>query len=313
MTVYPGGYNLVYVPSIASPVVTGSLIVPQYMNNYCQLVDTSPMSSPTSSPMTSPILHAPPVDFNALIIDSNNNLQLSTTLDTNNYNNIIQSPYTSTLSCQTGPTPDSPDISSDNIGFIPPKSDSPKFLPVNKSTFYANGIPLPTEYSSYSSPFYRNFYHNIEFLLHEPMIQAKYEGCRVYISDQVGYGGNAKKFCNNPSTSDETALLLEAQVLDHQFNPLPQCSCCKDYFQSRFYFANNPQCKDRLVLIKSNVSCLVKEGSLVAQIKVMCCSKHHNNNHLVIHLWLRDYQTNEVIMSSVLSSFVKQWKRSKTT
>ncbi|EGC34931.1 hypothetical protein DICPUDRAFT_94676 [Dictyostelium purpureum] len=143
-------------------------------------------------------------------------------------------------------------------------------------------------------------------------MQRKYQGSRIYIADSIGYSGNAKKFINSPQSLDEVALILEGQVLDIDFNPLPQCTCCKDYFQSRFYFATNPQCKEKLVLVKSNVTCYVQNGLFPFQIKIMCCSKHHNNNSLVLHLWLRDAQTKQIVMSSVLSSYIKQWKRSKS-
>ncbi|EFA86215.1 hypothetical protein PPL_00777 [Heterostelium album PN500] len=195
--------------------------------------------------------------------------------------------------------------------FLNRNVEMPWFCVVNNNSPKSGSIPLPNVFSSFSTPLFRNFYHNIEFFIPDLEMQRKYHNQRVYISDVVGYSGNAKKFINTPQPN-EVALFLEAQVLDTEFNPLPQCTFCKEYFQSRFYFANNPQCKEKLVLVKSNVACFIKNGMFSVQIKIMCCSKHHNNNSLVIHLWLRDAHTNEIVMSSVLSSFIKQWKRSKT-
>eukprot|EP01132_Coremiostelium_polycephalum_P010074 gene10074-12349_t len=189
--------------------------------------------------------------------------------------------------------------------------DIPWFCHVDENSPKTGGYPLPHVFSAFSTPLFRNFYHQIEFYIPDGHYQRKYQNSRIYISDSIGYSGNAKKFINTPQ-NNEVALILEGQVLDIDFNPLPQCVSCKEYFQSRFYFATNPQCKEKLVLVKSNIACYVQNGSFPFQIKIMCCSKHHNNNSLVLHLWLRDAQTKEIVMSSVLSSFIKQWKRSKT-
>ncbi|KYQ94356.1 hypothetical protein DLAC_04653 [Tieghemostelium lacteum] len=190
-------------------------------------------------------------------------------------------------------------------------SDIPWFCQVSEFSPKTGGYPLPNIFSAFQTPLFRNFYHQIEFYIPDLNLQRKYQNTRIYISDNIGYSGNAKKFINIPQ-SNELALILEGQLLDIDFNPLPQCISCKEYFQSRFYFATNPQCKEKLVLVKSNVTTYVQNGSFPFHIKIMCCSKHHNNNSLVLHLWLRDSQSNEIVMSSVLSSFIKQWKRSKS-
>ncbi|GAM26583.1 hypothetical protein SAMD00019534_097580, partial [Acytostelium subglobosum LB1] len=193
----------------------------------------------------------------------------------------------------------SPFKTSDGMPMVPPSS-----LGILDSPRLESSLTQPNK-------MFRNFYHNIEFYVADPEVQLRYQNMRIYIADTVGYSGNAKKFINKPQIN-ETALCLDAQVLDCQFNPLGQCPFCKEYFQSRFYFANNPQCKEKLVLVKSNVTTYLKNGYFSAQIKIMCCSKHHSNNNLVVHLWLRDCQTNEVICSAAMSSFIKQWKRSKS-
>ncbi|KAF2071793.1 hypothetical protein CYY_006900 [Polysphondylium violaceum] len=239
----------------------------------------------------------------------------------NCYDNLSFLPYGLNLS-SVPPTPPplppmvessfSKDLSTVVNNNQPKDQEIPWFCNVGEISPRSGQYPLPNVFSAFQTPLYRNFYHQIEFYIPDFNNQAKYQNARIYISDTIGYSGNAKKFVNTPQSLDEVALLLEGQILDIEFKPLSHCDSCKDYFQSRFYFANNPQCKEKLILVKSNVTCFVLNGSFSFQIKVMCCSKHHNNNSLLIHLWLRDVQSKEIVMSSVLSSYIKQWKRSKS-
>eukprot|EP01133_Synstelium_polycarpum_P012259 gene12259-14369_t len=149
------------------------------------------------------------------------------------------------LSAATTPTTSSLSQNYTTSTAVVPNTDTPWFCNVDFNSPRSGGVPLPLVFSSFSTPLFRNFYHNIEFYVPDQAMQSKYQNQRIYISDSVGYSGNAKKFINSPQPN-EVALYLEAQVLDTDFNPLPQCTFCREYFQSRFYFANNPQCKEKL-------------------------------------------------------------------
>ncbi len=66
-----------------------------------------------------------------------------------------------------------------------------------------------------------------------------WEGSRVYISDSVGYSGNAKRF-KKRAEKGEKALILDCALLDAKEQPINQaCLACRDYFETQKYFKTN--------------------------------------------------------------------------
>src|SRR5690349_9767278 len=50
--------------------------------------------------------------------------------------------------------------------------------------------------------------------------------------------------------TEEKALLLNCQILDPIEKQLLPCLQCRDYFEQQKYFKANPECRDKLVLVK---------------------------------------------------------------
>lgn len=78
---------------------------------------------------------------------------------------------------------------------------------------------------------YRNLFHT----MHCKLSDDSWEGCRIYINDNVGYSGNAKRFKRKPEKG-EKALLLECNVLTSTDQIAQQCLSCKDYFETQKYY-----------------------------------------------------------------------------
>jgi hypothetical protein len=145
------------------------------------------------------------------------------------------------------------------------------FVPVPKM-FYGNqnfaaypmesGIPISTIESLKPRVFYRNLFH----VMHGKFAAdaATWEGCRVYISDNVGYSGNAKRFkkraeigtFNNQNVmsnvvSGEKALILDCVLLDPKEQPITQaCLACRDYFETQKYFKTNQEWYTKKFIVK---------------------------------------------------------------
>ena len=140
-----------------------------------------------------------------------------------------------------------------------------------------NSIPAmsnPSMTTNTKSPqvIYRNLFHTMHCKL--PNDGVEWEGCRVYISDLVGYSGNAKRFKKKPEKG-EKALTLECTVLTSNDQSAQQCLSCKDYFETQKYYKANPECIGRIVLVKNNAPIRVENGQFKILIKMMCCCVHH--------------------------------------
>jgi len=157
--------------------------------------------------------------------------------------------------------------------------------------------------------FYRNLFHTIHGkfgVLDGP----NWEGCRVYISDSVGYSGNAKRFKRRPEKG-EKALLLECAVLDPKEQPInATCLACKDYFETQKYFKTNQECIGKIMLVKNNAPISVEGGQFKILVKMMCCCVHHSVDYFVFELNLTSTLSNRKLYSAKVSLNVKQWRKS---
>jgi len=140
----------------------------------------------------------------------------------------------------------------------------------------------------------------------------EWEGCRVYINDNVGYSGNAKRFKRKPEKG-EKALVLECAVLTSNDQSAVQCLSCKDYFETQKYYKANPDCIGRIVLVKNNSPIRVENGQFKILIKMMCCCVHHTVDFFTFQLNLLNgdaEKTPFVVYSAKIPLSVKQWRKS---
>eukprot|EP01114_Cavostelium_apophysatum_P019659 TRINITY_DN6399_c0_g1_i1.p1 TRINITY_DN6399_c0_g1~~TRINITY_DN6399_c0_g1_i1.p1 ORF type:complete len:423 (+),score=66.16 TRINITY_DN6399_c0_g1_i1:163-1431(+) len=155
--------------------------------------------------------------------------------------------------------------------------------------------------------FYRNLFHSMicRFEVENP----HYEGCRIYVNDNVGYSGNAKRFKKKPDM-EEKALYLNAFVYDPTQRSIFQCLACKDYFENQKYFKASPTCLGKIVLIKNNAPIKVENQQFKILVKMMCCCVHQAVDHFILNLVLSDAQTDKIVYSTKVPIHVKQWRKS---
>jgi len=157
---------------------------------------------------------------------------------------------------------------------------------------------------------YRNLFHTMHCKFKTD--NGEWEGCRIYINDNVGYSGNAKRFKKKPEKG-EKALLLECAVLTSNDQPATQCLSCRDYFETQKYYKANPDCIGRIVLVKNNAPIRVENGQFKILIKMMCCCVHHTVDYFTFQLNLLDGdvdKTPQVVFSAKIPLSVKQWRKS---
>jgi len=150
----------------------------------------------------------------------------------------------------------------------------------------------------FTLPFHRNCYEVLKL-----KVPSKYEGYRIYVAPRIGYSGNAKRFKHSPDIG-ERALILDGQLLDSNMKPIVQCQTCEEYFKDS---------QKWVMLIKNNLPKYIAQGEFSLQMKLMCCSPHHNNSLFYFHMTLFDVIENKVTMNSLFSANVKQWKNMSTS
>jgi len=174
-------------------------------------------------------------------------------------------------------------------------------------------VPLPLAIPKLASSgqtqvIFRNLFHTLTCLLNGD--ETNWEGCRVYVSDSVGYSGNAKRF-KKRADGTEKALSLDCVLLGANNQPASQCLQCKDYFETQKYFKANPECVGRIVLIKNNTPIQIENGQFKILIKMMCCCAHHNVDFFPFQVNLFDGKDGtHVVYSAVTPINIKQWRKS---
>jgi hypothetical protein len=150
-----------------------------------------------------------------------------------------------------------------------------------------------------SQAFYRNCYELLRMKMptNTSMGPTNFEGYRVYVTPKLGYSGNAKRFKQGPDAG-EKAFVLDGEILNQNMEPIVQCQACEEYFRDA---------SRRILLIKNNVPIHVRNGEFQLQLKLMCCSSHHHSPFF-FHFTLNDHMSKRVVMSSIFSVNVKQWK-----
>jgi len=182
---------------------------------------------------------------------------------------------------------------------IPVGSEVPEFVftPLEVS---GNEVAKITMRPSLQLP--QSFYRNCYEMLRMKVPGGNYEGYRVYVSPKLGYSGNAKRFKQGPDAG-EKAFVLEGQILNQNNEPIIQCQACEEYFRDA---------SRRILLIKNNVPINVKSGEFQLQMKLMCCSSHHNTP-FYFHFSLYDQVAKRVVLNSTFAVNVKQWKNMGAT
>lgn len=148
----------------------------------------------------------------------------------------------------------------------------------------------------------QSFYRNCYEMLRMKVPGSNYEGYRVYVHNKLGYSGNAKRFKQGPDAG-EKAFVLEGEILNQNMEPIIQCQACEEYFRDA---------SRRILLIKNNVPIHVRSGEFQLQLKLMCCSSHHNTP-FYFHFSLYDHVNKRVAMNSIFAVNVKQWKNMGST
>lgn len=148
----------------------------------------------------------------------------------------------------------------------------------------------------------QSFYRNCYEMLRMKVPGAGFEGYRVYVHQKLGYSGNAKRFKQGPD-ANEKAFILEGEILNQNMEPIIQCQACEEYFRDA---------ARRILLIKNNVPIHVRNGEFQLQLKLMCCSSHHNTP-FYFHFSLFDHVTKRTAMNSIFAVNVKQWKNMGST
>lgn len=148
-----------------------------------------------------------------------------------------------------------------------------------------------------SQAFYRNCYELLRMKMPPSPSMGNFEGYRVYVTPKLGYSGNAKRFKQGPDAG-EKAFVLDGEILNQNMEPIVQCQACEEYFRDA---------SRRILLIKNNVPIHIRSGEFQLQLKLMCCSSHHHTPFF-FHFTLNDHMSKRVVMSSIFSVNVKQWK-----
>jgi len=156
---------------------------------------------------------------------------------------------------------------------------------------------------------FRNLFHTVNCKFSAEV--SEWEGCRVYVSDNVGYSGNAKRFKKKPEPA-EKALHLDCAVVTSSNQHPTQCLSCKDYFETQKYYKANPECIGRIVLVKNNAPIRIENAQFKLLIKMMCCCPHHSVDFFTFQLHLYDAQSTDqrLVYASKIPLNVKQWRKS---
>jgi len=174
-----------------------------------------------------------------------------------------------------------------------------------------SGLPSNTANPKSLQIIYRNLFHTLHCKIQSD--SAEWEGCRVYISENVGYSGNAKRF-KKKAEKGEKALVLECFILTSNDQRASQCLSCKDYFETQKYYKANPECIGRIVLVKNNSPIRIESGQFKILIKMMCCCVHHTVDFFTFQLNLLDgdvdLKTPRIVFSAKIPLNVKQWRKS---
>jgi len=163
---------------------------------------------------------------------------------------------------------------------------------LSRSSFYPS--------ASLAQAFYRNCYELLRMRMPPTSVHGNgndFEGFRVYVHPKLGYSGNAKRFKQGPDAG-ERAFVLEGEILNEKMEPIAQCQACEEYFRDS---------SRRILLIKNNVPIHIRNGDFQLQMKLMCCSSHHRSP-FYFHFTLNDHNTKRVVLRSIFSVTVKQWK-----
>jgi len=184
-----------------------------------------------------------------------------------------------------------------------------QYLPSHQNNLQSKEVSLTNSSLHVEKPkvFYRNLFHTIHGkFLNDGLV---WERCRVYIHDEVGYSGNAKRFKKRPEKG-EKALILECNVLDPKEKPISQsCVACRDYFETQKYFKTNQECSGKIMLVKNNSPISVENGKFKILIKMMCCCVHYSVDYFFFEIKLQSTQTDQKYVSKVRLN-VKQWRKS---
>jgi hypothetical protein len=148
----------------------------------------------------------------------------------------------------------------------------------------------------------QSFYRNCYEMLRMKVPGTGFEGYRVYVHNKLGYSGNAKRFKQGPDAG-ERAFILEGEILNQNMEPIIQCQACEEYFRDA---------SRRILLIKNNVPIHIRNGEFQLQLKLMCCSSHHNTP-FYFHFSLYDHVSKRTAMNSIFAVNVKQWKNMGST
>eukprot|EP01116_Phalansterium_solitarium_P005990 TRINITY_DN18300_c0_g1_i1.p1 TRINITY_DN18300_c0_g1~~TRINITY_DN18300_c0_g1_i1.p1 ORF type:complete len:372 (+),score=39.47 TRINITY_DN18300_c0_g1_i1:133-1248(+) len=155
---------------------------------------------------------------------------------------------------------------------------------------------------------FRNLFHQVTCGISDKL--GNFEGWRVYVCDDVGYSGNARRFKKHAELGEKALLLTCALLHPDRNEALMQCVGCKDYFENQQYFKSSPHCIGKILLIKNNTVIKVKDGQFSVTMKLMCCCAHHEVRAFRLYLALTDTRTGSLVLSSTTPVYVKQWRKS---
>jgi len=156
---------------------------------------------------------------------------------------------------------------------------------------------------------YRNLFHTLTCTFNANADLVEYEGCRVYVDDNVGYSGNAKRFKKKPE-GEERALIVNCDVTDQNEKPISQCLACKDYFENQKYFKASPSSLGKTILVKNNAPIQVENQQFKVLIKMMCCCVHQSADYFLLNISVRDVSNDRLVCSCKIPIYVKQWRKS---
>lgn len=161
---------------------------------------------------------------------------------------------------------------------------------------------------------FRNVFHNLILVLPPPA--EAFRGYKVFVSDDIGYSGNAKNYKSlendSPAEQNSTALTLSCWLTDPSGQKvITQCLTCREYFESQNYFKSCPKVAGKIILVKNRANISVESGSLRVQAKLMCCSRHHDVDFLLLHASLAKRSTGEIVFEGTRLLNVKQWRKTR--
>jgi hypothetical protein len=104
-------------------------------------------------------------------------------------------------------------------------------------------------------------------------------------------------FLEGPDVGEQ-ALILSGQIFNREMQPIHQCQACEEYFKHPDKW---------IILIKNNVPIHLKNGEFSFQMKLMCCSAHHQTP-FYFYFTLCDVMTKKIVLGCLFSVEVKQWK-----